>query len=149
MILNPHDLLLSVRKRSGRMITQTIEPTKTQQSILLVEDSITIRTQVKRILEGAGYEVVAAVDGLDGLNKLRTQNFDAVVSDVQMPNLDGLGLTAKIRQYKEYSELPIILVTTLASDEDKRRGADAGANAYLTKGDFDQRLLLDTLNRLV
>ncbi len=151
MILNPQDLLLTVRKRSGSGMTaqKTIEPTKSKQTILLVEDSITIRTQVKRILEGAGYEVVAAVDGLDGFNKLRMQNFDAVVSDVQMPNLDGLGLAAKIRQYKEYSELPIILVTTLASDEDKRRGAEAGANAYLTKGNFDQKLLIDTLSRLV
>lgn len=150
MILNPQDLLLTVRKRRGGMTAQkAIEQTKSKQTILLVEDSITIRTQVKRILEGAGYEVVVAVDGLDGFNKLRTQNFDAVVSDVQMPNLDGLGLAAKIRQYKEYSELPIILVTTLASDEDKRRGAEAGANAYLTKGNFDQKLLLDTLSRLV
>jgi two-component system chemotaxis sensor kinase CheA len=150
MILNPQDLLLSVRKQVGGMSAkQVVEQKNTKQAILLVEDSITIRTQVKRILEGAGYEVVAAVDGLDGFNKLRTQSFDAVVSDVQMPNLDGLGLTAKIRQYKEYSELPIILVTTLASDEDKRRGAQAGANAYLTKGNFDQKVLLDTLSRLV
>lgn len=150
MILNPQDLLLTVRKRpSGMTAQKAIERAKSKQTILLVEDSITIRTQVKRILEGVGYEVVAAVDGLDGFNKLRMQNFDAVISDVQMPNLDGLGLAAKIRQYKEYSELPIILVTTLASDEDKRRGAEAGANAYLTKGNFDQKLLLDTLSRLV
>lgn len=150
MILNPQDLLLSVRKRkSGTTTQKAVERAKTKQTILLVEDSITIRTQVKRILEGAGYEVVAAVDGLDGFNKLRMQNFDAVISDVQMPNLDGLGLAAKIRQYKEYSELPIILVTTLASDEDKRRGVQAGANAYLTKGNFDQKLLLETLGRLV
>jgi two-component system chemotaxis sensor kinase CheA len=150
MILNPQDLLLTVRKRKSGMTAQkTVERAKSKQTILLVEDSITIRTQVKRILEGVGYEVVAAVDGLDGFNKLRMQNFDAVISDVQMPNLDGLGLAAKIRQYKEYSELPIILVTTLASDEDKRRGAEAGANAYLTKGNFDQKLLLDTLSRLV
>ena len=118
-------------------------------AILLVEDSITIRTQVKRILEGAGYDVTAAVDGLDGFNKLKSKNFDAVVSDIQMPNLDGLALTAKIRQQKEYTELPIILVTTLADDEDKKRGADAGADAYLTKGNFDQQLLLDTLKRLI
>jgi two-component system chemotaxis sensor kinase CheA len=92
---------------------------------------------------------VTAVDGLDGFNKLRTREFDAVVSDVQMPNLDGLGLTAKIRQHKEYSELPIILVTSLATDDDKRRGAEAGANAYIAKGTFDQKVLLDTLRRLV
>ena len=152
MVLNPQDLLQSMQKRNGVGAfaqAKSFEQTKTKQTILLVEDSITIRTQVKRILEGAGYDVVAAVDGLDGFNKLRAQTFDAVVSDVQMPNLDGLSLTAKIRQHKEYSELPIVLCTTLASDEDKRRGAEAGANAYLTKGTFDQKVLLDTLRRLV
>lgn len=149
MVLNPQDLLKSVRKRSGFNSSNEIEESKTKQAILLVEDSITIRTQVKRILENAGYQVTAAVDGLDGFNKLKAHNFDAVVSDVQMPNLDGLGLAAKIRQYKEYSELPIVLCTTLASEDDRKRGAEAGANAYLTKGTFDQKVLLDTLERLV
>lgn len=150
MVLNPQDLLKSVRKRSGSFTSEkSVEQVNRKQAILLVEDSITIRTQVKRILEGAGYEVTAAVDGLDGFNKLKANTFDAVVSDIQMPNLDGLALVAKIRQHKEYSELPIVLVTTLASDEDKRRGAEAGANAYLTKGTFEQKVLLDTLRRLV
>jgi len=66
-----------------------------------------------------------------------------------MPNLDGLALTVKIREQKEYSELPIILVTSLASDEDRKRGADAGANAYITKGTFNQDVLVETLKRLV
>jgi len=114
-----------------------------------VEDSIIIRTQMKRLLEGAGYDLTIAVDGVDGFNKLRSGHFDAVVSDVEMPNMDGLTLTGKIRQYREYSELPIILVTTLASDDDKRRGAQVGANAYLTKGDFDQKVLIETLKNLV
>ena len=149
-ILNPQDLLKSVQKERGTTTSsqQFLQELK-KPAILLVEDSITIRTQVKRILEGAGYDVTAAVDGLDGFNKLKSRNFDAVVSDVQMPNIDGLALTAKIRQEKEYTELPIILVTTLADDEDKKRGADAGADAYLTKGNFDQQLLLDTLKRLI
>ncbi|HEY9749823.1 MAG TPA: hybrid sensor histidine kinase/response regulator [Allocoleopsis sp.] len=150
MVLNPQDLIKSVRQRSTAAAPKVFaEVQVVKQTILLVEDSITIRTQEKRILESAGYEVVTAVDGLDGFNKLRTREFDAVVSDVQMPNLDGLGLAAKIRQHKEYSELPIILVTSLATDEDKRRGAEAGANAYITKGTFDQKVLLDTLRRLV
>ncbi len=150
MILNPQDLLKSVQKKTGKgTISQEFLQEVKKPAILLVEDSITIRTQVKRILEGAGYDVTAAVDGLDGFNKLKSRNFDAVVSDIQMPNIDGLLLTAKIRQQKEYTELPIILVTTLASDEDKKRGADAGANAYLTKGNFEQKLLLDTLKRLI
>lgn len=149
MILNPQDLLNSVQKRTVSVTSETVEEEQRRSAILLVEDSITIRTQVKRILEKAGYEVVTAVDGLDGFNKLRTHTFDAVVSDVQMPNLDGLSLTAKIRQHQEYRELPIVLCTTLATDEDKRRGAEAGANAYLTKGTFDQNVLLNTLRRLV
>ena len=121
----------------------------TTNKVVLVEDSIPIRTQMKRILETAGYEVTAAVDGADGFNKLRADTFVAVVSDVQMPNLDGLGLTSKIRQIQEYQDLPVILVTTLASQEDKRQGAEAGASAYITKGDFEQGVLLDTLRRLI
>ncbi|MGB8699673.1 MAG: response regulator, partial [Thermosynechococcaceae cyanobacterium] len=150
MVLNPQDLVKSALKASGSTaITEHLAEVKTKTKVLLVEDSIPIRTQVKRILEGAGYDVTAAVDGLDGFNKLRNSAFDAVVSDVEMPNLSGLELTSRIRQYAEYEELPIILVTTLAKEEDKRRGADAGANAYLTKGDFDQSLLLNTLRRFV
>jgi two-component system chemotaxis sensor kinase CheA len=115
----------------------------------LAEDSITTRTQEKRILEGAGYEVVTAVDGVDAYNKLGTRSFDGVVSDIMMPNMTGLTLTEKIRADKKYAELPIILVTSLASEEDKRRGMEAGANAYIPKPSFDQRLLLDCLARLI
>jgi two-component system chemotaxis sensor kinase CheA len=149
MVLNPQDLFKSVHKGSGAAAAKEAEQARTKNKLLLVEDSIIIRTQMKRLLEGAGYEVTIAVDGLEGFNKLRADNFDAVVSDVEMPNLSGLQLTAKIRQYREYSELPIILVTTLASDADKRHGAEAGANAYLTKGDFDQKVLIQTLRRLI
>ncbi|HEY9762239.1 MAG TPA: hybrid sensor histidine kinase/response regulator [Trichocoleus sp.] len=153
MVLNPQDLIQSTRRGASTVTlsraVMTEKPVLTKRSVLLVEDSIATRTQEKRILEAAGYEVVTAVDGLDGFNKLQTQHFDAVVSDVQMPHLDGLGLTARIRQHQEYTELPVILVTTLASDDDRKRGADAGANAYITKSSFNQDMLLDTLERLI
>jgi two-component system, chemotaxis family, sensor kinase CheA len=150
MVLNPQDLFKSAKKSTFSVSVQELsQQAQVKAKILLCDDSIPIRTQLKRILEGYGYDVTAAVDGQDGFNKLRMGSFDAVVSDVQMPNLDGLGLAARIRQFKEYDELPIILVTTLASEEDKRLGAEAGANAYITKGDFDQRILLDTLRRLI
>ena len=150
MVLNPQDLLKSVRGKTVSVSPQiSVGQATGKQKILLVEDSITIRTQEKRILESAGYEVVTAVDGLDGYDKLRVNYFDAIISDVEMPRLDGLSLTAKIRQHKEFSEIPVILVTSLAKDEDKKRGADAGANAYITKGNFNQQLLIDTLKRLV
>ncbi|MBD2482625.1 hybrid sensor histidine kinase/response regulator [Planktothrix sp. FACHB-1365] len=156
IILSPQDLIKSIRKQAGVIPSPTRraplnihESSSHKPVILLVEDSIATRTQEKRILESAGYEVVTAVDGLDGFNKLSTRAFDAVVSDIQMPNLDGLSLTAKIRQNQDYSELPIILVTSLASDEDKRKGAEAGANAYITKASFNQEVLIETLKRLV
>ena len=153
IVLNPQDLIKSAQKQVMPSIQSSVKANKdrAKPTILLAEDAIATRTQEKRILETAGYEVILAVDGLDAYNKLRTSkvNIDAVLSDVQMPNLDGLSLAARIRQHPEYNELPIILVTSLASDEDKRRGAEAGANAYLTKGAFDPEALLETLQRLI
>jgi two-component system, chemotaxis family, sensor kinase CheA len=150
MILNPPDLLKSLQQQNTSVVS--IKPRRIIQRkpvILLVEDSIPVRTQEKRLLEKAGYEVAIAVDGLDGYNKLKTRDFDAVISDVEMPNLDGLSLTAKIRQHEEYKALPIILVTTLATDEDIARGSEAGANAYIIKSNFNQDALLEILGRLV
>ncbi len=149
-ILNPQDLMRSVQRQvKTTTLNTSVQKVPVKHCILLVEDSIATRTQERRILEAAGYEVVTAVDGLDGFNKLQSRAFDAVVSDVQMPNLDGLGLTAKIRQQREYNDIPVILVTSLASDEDKRRGAEAGADAYITKGSFNQQVLIETLQRLI
>jgi len=150
MVLNPHDLF----KTSGKRLVAgdpapTVEAVPTKKVLLLAEDSITTRTQEKRILEGAGYEVVTAVDGADAYGKLSTRSFDAVVSDIIMPNMTGLALTEKIRANKKYAELPIILVTSLASEDDQRRGLEAGANAYISKPSFDQRVLLDCLARLI
>ncbi|MGF1567244.1 MAG: Hpt domain-containing protein [Nodosilinea sp.] len=150
MVLNPIDLIRSLQKPvKAEPEDRLPKPVRRKSLILLVEDSLPVRTQEKRLFENAGYEVVIAVDGLDGYNKLKTQKFDAVVSDVEMPNLDGLSLTAKIRQDRAYDELPIILVTTLSSEDDRRRGAEAGANAYIAKGKFNQEALLETLARLV
>ena len=150
MVLNPQDLFQSAKKGDTSVVVEaTPQQTKAKHRILLCDDSIPIRTQLKRILEGYGYDVTAAVDGQDGFDKLRAGFFEAVVSDVQMPNLDGLGLASRIRQFPEYAELPVILVTTLDSEEDKQIGLKSGANAYITKGDFDQRVLLDTLRRLI
>jgi two-component system chemotaxis sensor kinase CheA len=150
-VLNPADLLRSAHKLAAAPIRSKLErtgpPVKT--CILLAEDSVLVRVMEKRILEDAGYEVVAAVDGLDALNALESRPFAAVVSDIMMPNMDGLTLTARIRQELHYRDLPVILVTSLASDDDKRRGLEVGANAYIPKPSFDQRVLLDTLQRLI
>lgn len=150
MILNPSDLLRSLQQQP------LIEPRTTPQisprqkpTILLVEDSPPVQIQEKRLFEGAGYTVVTANNGLEGYNMLQTGGFDVVVSDVEMPQMDGFSLVGKIRQQREYDDLPIILVTTLDSDADRKRGADAGANAYIIKGRFNQEALLETLERLI
>jgi len=150
IVLNPQDLLQTARKYATLMpserATTEVEP---KRVILLMEDSILTRTQEQRILESAGYEVVTAVDGVEALEKLKTRAFDAVVSDIQAPRMDGLTLTAKIRQDSHYQNLPIILVTALATEADKKKGLEAGANAYITKPAFDQQVLLETLRKLV
>ena len=150
MILNPPDLLHSLRNGSWRSaaVAPAIESV-TRNRLLLVEDSIIIRTQMQRLLKGAGYNVTIAENGLLGLQQVQDREFDIVLSDVEMPHMSGLEMTQNIRQDNQYDRLPIVLITTLASPEDKRRGFDAGANAYLTKGDFDQKLLFETLDRLI
>jgi two-component system chemotaxis sensor kinase CheA len=151
VVLNPADLMLSAHKPGTKMRSAELGVRKevVKATILLVEDSALVRAMEKRILEDAGYEVVTAVDGLDALNALGRRSFAAVVSDINMPNMDGLTLTARIRQEIRYKDLPVILVTTLSSDEDKRRGLEVGANAYIPKPSFDQRVLLETLKRLI
>ncbi len=151
IILNPNELVRSVSARSYGKLSTLLEENEVtvKKRILLVEDSITTRTQEKRILEANGYEVVTAVDGLEGYQKLLKGEFDAVVSDVEMPNMDGLTLAENIRKEKKYALLPIVLVTSLSTDEQRKRGLDAGANAYITKSGFDQTILIETLDRLI
>ncbi|HBA27278.1 MAG TPA: hybrid sensor histidine kinase/response regulator, partial [Nitrospinae bacterium] len=93
-------------------------------------------------------DVVTAIDGQDAILKLHEKNFDVIVSDVQMPNMDGLELTEKIKQDNRYSKIPVILVTAMESDEDKKRGMQVGADAYIVKSSFDQSNLLTTIKRL-
>ncbi len=153
LVLNPLDLFATaagIKPQSSVIapIAASI-PSDAPPALLLVEDSVVIRTQMQRILAGAGYQVTAANDGLEGWEKLQAGQFDLVISDVEMPRWSGLELTTEIRKHSEYQDLPVVLVTTLSQAADRDRGLQAGANAYLTKGDFDQQLLLDTLTRLI
>lgn len=147
-VLDPPDLFSAIRRRSAGAAAPAPVPQR-RSRVLLAEDSITTRTQESRILEAAGYEVVTAVDGLDALRKLARGEFDAVVTDVNMPNVDGLELARRIRSEVRHAHLPVILVTSLATDEDRMRGLEAGANAYITKPGFDQRELIECLERLI
>jgi two-component system chemotaxis sensor kinase CheA len=118
--------------------------------ILVVEDSFTVRELQRSILEAAGYPVVTARDGRDALGILdRDPEIALVVSDLEMPELDGLGLTRAIRADAARSSLPVIIITSLGSEDDQRRGIEAGVDAYMVKQRFDQQALLTTVERLV
>ncbi|NJO84229.1 MAG: response regulator, partial [Blastochloris sp.] len=148
LLLNPMVLLQAA---SGIWGTPAEAPTEieNQYHLLIADDSFTTRELVRSILQSAGYQVTAAVDGRDALDKLRTHPYDLVVSDVEMPRLDGFQLTASIRQELGLKELPVIIVTSLASDEHKRRGMEVGAQAYIVKSQFNQDNLLRTIEQLL
>ena len=120
-----------------------------QKNILVAEDSITIRSMLRNFLESAGYAVKTAVDGQEAHGFLQEEKFDLVVSDIEMPHMTGFELTAKIREDKNLSDLPVILVTALESADDRQRGMDLGANAYIVKSSFEQSNLVETIRRLI
>ncbi len=151
-VLSVADLLKSAARFSaGAPAPAPIETPDAfrQRSILVVEDSITSRALLKNILESAGYQVSTAVDGLDAYTALRAGSFDLLVSDVEMPRMDGFDLTAKVRADKRLAELPVVLVTALGSREQRERGIEVGANAYIVKSSFEQSNLLEIVRRLL
>jgi two-component system chemotaxis sensor kinase CheA len=151
VVLNPADLLLSAVSSPGGAAPRQVgeEPQTKEKSVLIAEDSITARMLLKNILESAGYHVTAVVDGADAWTALKTEPFDLLVSDIQMPRLNGFDLTARIRGDKKLGDLPVVLVTALATREDRERGIDVGANAYIVKSSFDQGNLLEVIRRFV
>jgi len=157
-ILNVHDLIKTPSAESFKFFSDKEKPEindgdksagGSKGNILVVEDSITSRILIKNILEASGYIVKTAVDGRDGLSLLKTESFDVVVSDVEMPRMNGFELTEKIRNDTKLGELPVILVTSLDSREDRERGIDVGADAYIVKSSFDQSNLLDVIARMI
>jgi len=148
-ILNVSDLLKSAVKETSFVKQIDAEKEKGKKSVLVVEDSITSRMLLKNILETAGYQVETAIDGLEGFTKLKEENFDLVLSDVDMPRMNGFDLTTKIRSDEILLEKPIVLVTSLSKREDRERGMEVGANAYIVKSSFDQSNLLEVIDRLV
>lgn len=119
------------------------------RSILVVDDSITTRTLEKSILEASGYEVRLSVDGLEALEELRARPADLVISDIEMPRLDGFGLLQALKRDRALATIPVILVTSRNNDADRRRGLSLGADAYVVKQRFDQNDLLTTIGQLL
>lgn len=118
-------------------------------TILVVDDSVNTREIERSILESYGYKVNVAADGMEAYEKAQSFNYDLIVTDVEMPVMDGFSLTEKLRKDNNYKHTPIIIVSSRDRDEDKRKGAQAGANAYIVKGSFDQSNLLDTVQALL
>jgi CheY-like chemotaxis protein len=124
-------------------------PDQNRPRVLVVEDSIGVRELERAILEGAGYEVITAIDGSEGAEKLRDAPADLVLSDVEMPGMDGYQLTRTIRRTRGWEQVPVVIMTSRASEDDQRAGLEAGASAYLLKTEFDQAELVETVRRLV
>ncbi|HUX42039.1 MAG TPA: response regulator [Rectinemataceae bacterium] len=116
--------------------------------ILVIDDSLNTREIERDVLESHGYRITLAEDGTDGLAKALAKKFDAVLTDVEMPGLDGFALTERLRAEEAYRDAPIVILTSRSREEDRRRGIRAGADAYIVKGDFEQGGLLETLRSL-
>lgn len=149
MLLSAADLMSSVEQAGRPPVEGTGTADGEPSSILVVEDSITTRTLEKNILEAAGYRVGVAADGEEAWGLLQKNGYGLVVSDIEMPEVDGFELVAKIRSDPRHRDLPVVLVTSRGSREDRERGIQAGADAYIVKGAFDQDRLLETIRRLI
>ncbi|MCX6052310.1 MAG: response regulator [Campylobacterales bacterium] len=149
LILNISDIFKSLSSVTKRSEAQKKESIKKKSKILVVDDSSTTLALLQNILEMVGYEVAVAVDGLQAFEMLKKGSFDLVVSDVDMPKMNGFELTEAIRADSHIPELPVILVTSLESREDKERGMHSGANAYLIKSTFEQSNLIENIQQLI
>lgn len=151
MMLDPADLVKSAYSLNINLDSmKSVDIEDTKRRVLVVDDSITTRTLEKNILEQAGFDVKIAVNGKEAWELLQTdRNFDIVVSDVEMPYMTGFELVSHIKGASKLKHLPCILCTSLESEKDKRKGVESGANAYITKGSFNQRNLLETIERLI
>jgi len=118
-------------------------------SLLVVDDALTLRELQRSILVRAGYEVRTANDGREALARLAERPADLVLTDLEMPNLDGFGLTAAIRSHPRWANIPVLLVTSRSGEEDRRRGLEAGADGYIVKSEFDEGRLLDAVSGLL
>ena len=118
------------------------------QSILAVDDSPSMRKMVSFTLTGAGYNVVEAVDGQDALEKAESHNIDLVLADQNMPRLDGIGLTRRLREHPKFKTIPILILTTESSDQMKQAGRAAGATGWLVKP-FDPNRLIEVIQKVI
>ncbi|NVZ63863.1 hybrid sensor histidine kinase/response regulator [Pseudomonas gingeri] len=155
LIVDVEDMLRSVEKllNTGRL--ERIDRRNRQANeaarkrILVVDDSLTVRELQRKLLLNRGYEVAVAVDGMDGWNALRAEDFDLLITDIDMPRMDGIELVTLLRRDNRLQSLPVMVVSYKDREEDRRRGLDAGADYYLAKASFHDDALLDAVVELI
>ncbi|CUJ44480.1 hybrid sensor histidine kinase/response regulator [Achromobacter aegrifaciens] len=155
LILDVEDMLVSVQKLvEGGQLSRVdgagaAEQARRRKRVLVVDDSLTVRELERKLLLNRGFDVAVAVDGMDGWNMLRSESFDLVVTDVDMPRMDGIELVSRIKADPKLQGLPVMVVSYKDREEDRRRGLDAGADYYLAKGSFHDDALLDAVEDLI
>ncbi len=145
----PYVLDIARQSRQPSAKRAQADQDKPKKRILVVDDSLNTREIERDVLEAWGYHVTLAEHGQEGLDKALAEQFDAVLTDVEMPVMDGFTLTARLREHERYQECPIIIITSREKESDRRRGIEVGADAYIVKGSFDQNSLVDTLKVLL
>ena len=155
LIIDVEDLLRSVEKLLSTGRLERIERGQrsvreaARKRVLVVDDSLTVRELQRKLLSNKGYEVAVAVDGMDGWNALRSEDFDLLITDIDMPRMDGIELVTLLRRDSRLQSLPVMVVSYKDREEDRRRGLDAGADYYLAKASFHDDALLDAVVELI
>ncbi|CAK9890948.1 MULTISPECIES: hybrid sensor histidine kinase/response regulator [Pseudomonas] len=155
LIIDVEDLLRSVEKLLSTGRLERIERGQrsvreaARKRVLVVDDSLTVRELERKLLSNKGYEVAVAVDGMDGWNALRSEDFDLLITDIDMPRMDGIELVTLLRRDSRLQSLPVMVVSYKDREEDRRRGLDAGADYYLAKASFHDDALLDAVVELI
>jgi two-component system sensor histidine kinase and response regulator WspE len=148
MVRSVDNLLFGRRLRKiGRVESGVIGPVR--KRVLVVDDSITVREVERQLLENHGYEVEVAVDGMDGWNAVRVGHYQLVITDVDMPRMNGFELVSQIKNSPQLHALPVMIVSYKDSEEDRQRGLEAGANYYFTKSSFHDETLLQAVIDLI
>ncbi len=149
VVLDPPGLIHRARQNAVRAVPPPAPRTPPTRHVLVVDDALTVRELQRSILQRAGFGVRTAVDGRQALAMLREAPADLVLTDVEMPHLDGFGLTAAIRAQPALANMPVLILSSLARDEDRQRGLDVGADGYIVKSGFDETALLTAVDRLL
>ena len=149
LVLDAHGLVTEARQESGAARDESATATRSRLPILVVDDSLTTRQLERSILESAGFEVDLAASGEEGLAKARARSYGLYLTDIDMPGIDGFTFVERTRADPALAAVPAILVSSRASAEDRRRGTEAGASAYVVKGEFNQEELLAHIRRLI